>query len=198
MLATACRSVQDLSEHHTRLLRRNNGNGNGKSSVNSNAVSLQVEDKFDGERVQIHYSTDRPAASFSRNLKATVAWKLDALRDALPLAFPGVKSAIIDGEMLVVNRDTGEQLPFGTLAVHKFAALPPSASVCVLAFDLLYLDGMSLLSKPLSERRTMLEKVLKRVPHRLEVAPARIVKDWGSVEVRWPFHGSVSRNRCLS
>lgn len=179
MLASPCRSIEDLSEQLSRLLRRSQ-NGN---SASTSSISLQVEDKFDGERVQLHLSSDKPPAAFSRNLKALLPWKVDAIRDALPLAFPDVQSCIVDGEILVVDKHTGMPQPFGTLAVHKFAALPDSASVCVVLFDLLYLNGTSLLAKPLAERRTMLKSILKPVAHRVELADARVAKEWSTVEV---------------
>ena len=187
MLASPCHSIPELGEQLARLLRRSSGAGSVPASAAP--IRLQVEDKYDGERVQIHYAKgERAAVSFSRNLKPTVPWKLDALRDALPAAFGDASSLIIDGEMLVVDTATGQPLPFGTLAVHKFAALPATASVCVVVFDLLYLNGASLLSRPLSERRALLEKLLKPVPHRVELAPARIATAWGAVEVRAGLH----------
>jgi DNA ligase-3 len=178
MLASPSRSIEDLGEQLTRLVRRNGGG-------TSDPISLQVEDKYDGERVQIHYNPDsgKPAMAFSRNLKPLVPTKFNAVRDVLPAAFPGVKSLIVDGEVLVIDKSTGEPLPFGTLGVHKFAALPSTASVCVVVFDILLLDGEPLLNKPLSVRRDVLSRVLKRVPHRVELANARVATNWGAVEV---------------
>lgn len=182
MLASACRSIADLSEQLARLLKRSNGGGAGTDRH----IDLQVEDKFDGERVQVHFdrTSGKPPAAYSRNMKAMITWKFDTVKDAVPAAFPNSNSLIVDGEILVVDKATGAQLPFGTLGVHKFAALPSTASVCILLFDILYLDGKSLLNKPLSERRALLSKVTKPVRHRIEVGGARVAKDWDTVEVQ--------------
>ena len=40
-------------------------------------------------------------------------------KDHIPAAFPGGDSLILDAEVLLVDTNTGNPLPFGTLGVHK-------------------------------------------------------------------------------
>jgi bifunctional non-homologous end joining protein LigD len=67
------------------------------------------------------------------------------------------RSAILDGELVVVDgsgrADAGE--------LGRRLAGQPGRSAAFLAFDLLHLDGRSLLSQPLVRRRDALRRVLR-------------------------------------
>jgi ATP-dependent DNA ligase len=67
------------------------------------------------------------------------------------------RSAILDGELVVV--DAAGRADAGELA--RRLAGQPGRPVAFLAFDLLHLDGRSLLSQPLVRRREALRKVLR-------------------------------------
>jgi bifunctional non-homologous end joining protein LigD len=67
------------------------------------------------------------------------------------------RSAILDGELVVVDA-SGRADP-GALAARL--AGQPGRPAAFLAFDLLHLDGRSLLSQPLVRRREALRKVLR-------------------------------------
>lgn len=67
------------------------------------------------------------------------------------------KSAVLDGELVVVD-------PEGRVDVDELARRlegQPGRPLAYLAFDLLDLDGASLLSQPLERRRTSLRRVLR-------------------------------------
>jgi ATP-dependent DNA ligase len=66
------------------------------------------------------------------------------------------RSAVLDGELVVVDR-TGRADPDGLARRLGGAVGPPFA---YLVFDLLYLDGRSLLGEPLERRRQTLRRVL--------------------------------------
>lgn len=53
---------------------------------------------------------------------------------------------ILDSEILMVDTETGEQLPFGTLGKHKKTAFD-TAEVCLFVFDCIYLNGEDLTKK---------------------------------------------------
>jgi DNA ligase-1 len=119
------------------------------------AASAWTEEKYDGVRCQLHVSGDR-VALFSRDLKETTA------------AFPEVAEAarsvghelVLDGEILA-HRE-GQVLPFFDLQRRLgrkvvSAALLREVPVVLVAFDLLHLDGETLLEQPLLERRHLLE-----------------------------------------
>jgi DNA ligase 3 len=69
-------------------------------------------------------------------------------------------SIIMDGEILLIDNKTGLPLPFGTLGKHKSTQYSDS-NIAVFIFDILYLNGKSLINTPLEMRRKILEKVVK-------------------------------------
>jgi DNA ligase-3 len=85
--------------------------------------------------------------------------KVQDVREFIPKATKA-HSIILDGEILLMDTQTHNPLPFGTLGVHKKAAFA-SATVCVFVFDILFLEGVSLLDKPLEQRRKILEKSIQ-------------------------------------
>ncbi len=66
------------------------------------------------------------------------------------------RSAVLDGELVAVD-DAGRADP---AALDRRIRGRPGRPVAFLAFDLLHLDGRSLLSAPLHRRRALLRKVL--------------------------------------
>lgn len=82
---------------------------------------------------------------FSRNLKPILPWKVEAIKDYLPKSTTA-KDVILDGEILLMDTTKRRPLPFGSLAIHKKNDFR-DACVCVFLFDILYLEGESLLHK---------------------------------------------------
>jgi len=135
-----------------------------------------LEYKFDGARVQVHRSGDQVLV-FSRSLNdvtASVPEVVEAVR-ALPAA-----DLILDGEVLSLTPD-GRPRPFQVTA-RRFgrkldldrmrAELPLSP----FWFDLLYLNGQSLLDEPQSRRfQTLVELAPPNtlVPHTFTADPER-------------------------
>jgi DNA ligase-1 len=118
-------------------------------------AEVWVEDKYDGVRCQVHRDAGR-VMLFSRDLKDVTA------------QFPEVASAagaldralLLDGEVLAV-RD-GRVLPFAALQTRLGRRAPTQqvrdeVPVVFVAWDLLDLDGASLLDVPLRTRREQLE-----------------------------------------
>ncbi|EGC32964.1 hypothetical protein DICPUDRAFT_81260 [Dictyostelium purpureum] len=131
------------------------------------------EIKYDGERIQIHKDGNK-FSCFSRNLKPLMPWKVDEVKQYIPKATKA-NQMILDGEVLLMDTKTGIPLPFGTLGAHKKKGFI-DATVCVFLFDILYLDGKSLIHLPLEERREILEKNVTVVKHRVEFSEVTIVK----------------------
>jgi DNA ligase-1 len=135
-----------------------------------------LEYKFDGARVQVHRSGDQVLV-FSRSLNdvtASVPEVVEAVR-ALPAA-----DLILDGEVISLTPD-GRPRPFQVTA-RRFgrkldldrmrAELPLSP----FWFDLLYLNGQSLLDEPQSRRfQTLVELAPPNtlVPHTVTADPER-------------------------
>ncbi len=77
-----------------------------------------------------------------------------------------VTSFILDTEVVAYNRETKQFVPFQVLSTRKKteeSAENAKVKVIVQAFDLMYLNGQSLLDHTLAERRELLLKNFKVV-----------------------------------
>src|SRR6266849_1185831 len=125
------------------------------------ADSVWTEEKYDGVRCQLHRQDSR-IELFSRDLKETTG-SFPELIEAAPRIGHDV---LFDGEVLA-HRD-GRVLRFFELQ-HRLGRkkvdddLRREVPVVLVIFDLLHLDGRSLLDEPLEERRRLLESL--RVEH---------------------------------
>ncbi|XP_070838327.1 DNA ligase 3 [Chaetodon trifascialis] len=126
---------------------------------------MYSEIKYDGERVQVHKNGDT-FSYFSRSLKPVLPHKVAHFKEYIPQAFPGGHSMILDAEVLLIDTKTSKPLPFGTLGVHKKAAFQ-DAKVCLFVFDCIYFNGVSLMERPLCERRKFLHDNMVEVPNRI-------------------------------
>ncbi|XP_053130642.1 DNA ligase 3 [Hemicordylus capensis] len=126
---------------------------------------MYSEIKYDGERVQVHKKGDH-FSYFSHSLKPVLPHKVAHFKDFIPKAFPGGHSMILDAEVLLIDTKTGKPLPFGTLGVHKKAAFQ-DANVCLFVFDCIYFNDVSLMDRPLRERRKFLHDNMAEIPNRI-------------------------------
>jgi DNA ligase-1 len=148
--------------------------------------------KYDGERCQAHLLPPSEAEVAERSRVRLYSRSLDEVSarfpeivDALPTALGAVmgadgthvptSSAVVDAELCAIDEATGEVLPFQSLAARPRKAptdaqLAAGPRVCVFAFDLLELNGVSLLNEPLRERRQKLRALLRPIPHRVQLA----------------------------
>jgi bifunctional non-homologous end joining protein LigD len=119
------------------------------------------EVKWDGYRVQAHIRDGRVALYTRRGLDAAAYFP----ELAGPPTWIDAREAILDGEVVALN-DAGEP-DFGLLQARRRVAgkarsvrgaAPPSLDYLV--FDLLYLDGVSLLDRPLEARKQLLRSIL--------------------------------------
>ncbi len=136
-----------------------------------------VEYKYDGERIQAHKDGDK-IVLFSRRLENITHHYPDVVD--MVKKHVKAKEAIVEGECVAVNPDTGEMLPFQELmhrrrkyGVKEAMEMYP---VHFFLFDLLYLDGIEYISKPYPERRKKLEEVVEETDY-ISLAEARIVDD---------------------
>ncbi len=123
-----------------------------------------VEKKLDGFRTQIHLWTrgNRNVTLFSRNLENTTNMFPEIVGAAKRL---NVKSIILDGETIGYDSKTGKFLPFQETVQRKrkydIAKFAKKIPLSIFIFDVLYLDGKSLLDLPFKKRREILEKLFK-------------------------------------
>jgi DNA ligase-1 len=126
-----------------------------------------LEFKLDGARIQVH-KQDRDVRVFSRNLRDVTA-AVPEVVDLVSVLSP--RELIVDGEVLALDGDGGP-MPFQE-TMRRFGRkldvdrLRRELPLTPVLFDCLYLDGESLLDKPLSERRQTLVSVAAPhvVPH---------------------------------
>lgn len=121
-----------------------------------------AEYKYDGERIQAHKDGDQ-IILFSRRLEDIT----DQYPDAIELLRQNVeaKEAILEGECVAINPDTGEMLPFQELMHRRrkygIEQAMKDYPVSLFMFDALYVDGRDLTLEPYPARRMMLEKTVK-------------------------------------
>src|SRR5207302_8902998 len=119
------------------------------------AETVWTEEKYDGVRCQLHRQASR-VQLFSRDLKETTT-----AFPELTEAAPGIgHDVLFDGEVLA-HRD-GRVLRFFELQrrlgrKQVDAELRRNVPVVLVIFDLLWLDGRTLLDEPLTMRRKLLE-----------------------------------------
>jgi DNA ligase-1 len=122
------------------------------------------EYKYDGVRVQAHIDSQKRIRLFSRRLEDITDQFPDVV-NALREAFAS-KDAIIEGECVPVDINTGEMLPFQEVSHRRGRKYDLSVAiedypVRTFLFDCLYLDGVDLTESPFLERRKALEKCIK-------------------------------------
>jgi DNA ligase-1 len=119
-----------------------------------------VEYKYDGERVQFHRNTRGELRAFSRRLE-DITHQYPEVCAALHTALKA-RSAIIEGEVVAVDLRTNKLQPFQRLMrrkrKHDVSRYQREIPVALFLFDLLMLNGKSLLTKPLVERKELLRR----------------------------------------
>ncbi len=120
-----------------------------------------LEYKYDGERMQAH-AYDSNITLFSRRIENITHHYPDVAANLKRSV--KAESYVVEGEIVAVDLDTGEMLPFQELmhrrrkhgvkeAIEKYPAR-------VVLFDLLYADNVDYTSKPYLERRRKLEAIV--------------------------------------
>ncbi|CAF1050653.1 unnamed protein product [Rotaria sordida] len=134
------------------------------------------EYKYDGERAQIHLTEDRKIYIYSRNSENNTSKYPDIIERIHNAFQPHVKSLILDGECVAYDIEQKKLLPFQTLSTRKRKDADIKeikVQVCIFAFDLLYLNGESLVEKPFRERRRLLHESIRCIPGELVFAESR-------------------------
>ena len=125
---------------------------------------VALEWKYDGARVQIHKDGEK-VRIFSRRLEDVTASLPEIVQTAKRIR---ADSAILDGEAVAIGKD-GRPMAFQEILkrfrrkynVEKLALQIP---LHLFLFDLIYLDGKSVVDLPLTERRMLLERIAEADP----------------------------------
>jgi len=123
--------------------------------------ACSAEYKLDGERFQIHKDGD-VIQIFSRRLENITAMYPDAVEMALAHVKAG--SAILEGEAVAIDAETGEMKPFQTLMQrrrkYRIEEMAQKFPIAVFLFECLYADGVDLTLEPYTARRGMLQEIV--------------------------------------
>jgi DNA ligase 1 len=120
----------------------------------SGETRATCEFKYDGARVQLHLAREGIRRVFSRNMEDQTD-KYGSLLDVLERQLSGnVSSLVMEGEVVAIDRETHVLLPFQVLQTKA------TTEFGLFAFDLLSINGESLIDSPLLERRQRLHEVI--------------------------------------
>ncbi|KAK9397338.1 DNA ligase 1 [Crotalus adamanteus] len=129
-------------------------------------AAFTCEYKYDGERAQIHILENGEVHIYSRNQENNTTKYPDIVTRIPKVKNSTVKSCILDAEAVAWDPVAKQILPFQVLTTRKrkdVDAAEIQVQVCIYAFDMLYLNGTSLVQKPLSQRRTLLHNSFTEV-----------------------------------
>ncbi|KAL6563370.1 tRNA ligase [Orobanche hederae] len=138
-------------------------------------TEFTCEYKYDGERGQIHYLANGSVEIYSRNAQRNTEKFPDVVAAVARLKNPSVTSFVLDCELVALDREKQRFLPFQVLRTRARKNVIMSeigVQVCIYAFDLLYLNGQSLLQDQLNIRREKLYKSFEEEPGFFQFATA--------------------------
>ncbi|KAF2702628.1 ATP-dependent DNA ligase [Pleomassaria siparia CBS 279.74] len=125
------------------------------------------EYKYDGQRAQVHCDERGKVTIFSRHLEVMTDKYPDLVSLVPKIRGEGVSSFILEGEVVAIDRESGELKTFQTLAnrARKDVLIGSvKIDVCLFSFDLMYLNGEELLGRPFRERRELLKSLFVEIP----------------------------------
>jgi DNA ligase-1 len=167
------------------------------------AMAAAAEYKLDGERVQIHKGEDHKVELFSRRLEKITHHYPDIVKEVNNSL--RVKEAILEGEVVAINPQTSEFLPFQELMhrrrKHKVQEAMEGYPVVVNIFDVLFVDGVDKTSLPYTQRRELLETITRYLKKNnnnnnddmICLVPQTVVKDTEQIE---KFMASAIESGC--
>jgi DNA ligase-1 len=142
------------------------------------------EYKYDGLRIQAHVHKTRDVRLFSRRLEEIGSQFPEIVQDLA--ACLSHLPAIVEGECVPVDPDTGELRPFQEISRRRgrkydLERFRQEVPVRYLLFDVLCIGEESLLKVPYPERRRRLEELV-RPDERVDLATREVVGDLSGAE----------------
>ena len=129
---------------------------------------FSCEFKYDGQRAQVHCDAKGGVSIFSRHLEVMTDKYPDLVALVPKIRGESVSSFILEGEVVAIDRESGELKPFQQLtnrAKKDVAISAITIDVCLFSFDLMYLNGESLLDRSFRERRSLLRSLFVEIPY---------------------------------
>ncbi len=136
-----------------------------------------AEYKYDGERIQVHKNGETIVLFSRRQERIT-----DQYPDVVEYVRENVvaKKCIIEGECVAVDASTGRMRPFQELMqrrrktdIDKMRKQVPTG---IFFFDILYLEDRDVTALPMLERRSLLEKALRK-SDRVNLTTGQVISD---------------------
>ena len=118
-------------------------------------AAISCEYKYDGERAQIHVISPGKVRIFSRNQEDMTDKFPDVIQRLPRNLGETVTSCVLDSEVVAQDTEKNRKLPFQVLTTRKRKGVSLEeikVQVCVYAFDLLYLNGESLVHESFRKR----------------------------------------------
>ena len=129
---------------------------------------FSCEYKYDGQRAQVHCDEKGKVSIFSRHLELMTDKYPDLVALVPHIRGESVSSFILEGEVVAIDRESGDLRAFQTLTNRARKDVNLGAvkiDVCLFSFDLMYLNRESLLDRPFRERRELLRSLFVEIPN---------------------------------
>ena len=145
---------------------------------------VAAEYKYDGMRAQCHKKGDK-IWIYTRRLENVTQQFPDLVELCKKCLLP--KECIVEGEVLAINPEDGSPLPFQVLSqrIHRkyeIERMVKEIPIQMNLFDVVYVDGEMLFDKKFLERRKILEKIVKVIPGKFQLAKQIISSDLKELE----------------
>jgi DNA ligase-1 len=141
-----------------------------------------IESKFDGFRCQVHKRGDE-VRIFSRNLEETTTMFTDIVEGIRKQI--KAKTAILEGEALSYDPETGEFHPFQVTMQRKrkydLEEMTVKFPLRLVAFDLLYIDGKDFTGQGYAKRHETLASIIAP-GERVEISKHLVTQDAKEIE----------------
>ena len=153
-----------------------------KEAIKKMPELFSAEYKLDGERVQIHKKANK-IILFSRKLENITQYYPDIVENIGKSL--NVDEGVFEAEIVPINENTGEFLPFQELMhrrrKYKIEQAVLQYPITVNFFDVLYFDKKNCLNLEYSERRKILEKLVNEDDFS-KLVPMLFVKNENEIE----------------
>jgi len=153
-----------------------------EEAIKKMPTEFAAEYKLDGERVQIHKQADK-IILFSRRLENITKYYPDIVENIGNSL--DVNEGIFEAEIVAINENTGEFLPFQELMhrrrKYKLKEAVLQYPITVNFFDVLYYDKKDCLNLEYSERRKILEQIIHE-DNFSKLVPMLFVKNENEIE----------------
>ncbi len=136
-----------------------------------------VEYKYDGERIQVHKKGDE-VILFSRRQEIITSQYPDVVEYVQK--YVKSDSVVMECECIAIDPETGRVRPFQELMRRRrktgIEEMREEVPVSLRFFDLLFLDGEDVTSKPITERRKLLAGLIQSNDH-VDISKGEVVEN---------------------